>query len=339
MKIPKILLLGFLFASHVAAEPETNQSSSIAGKWKLSASQFENEPLLPAWCSIIGEIEFKPDGSFFSWVQAQSGDSGKIQPGKGTWELHDRNLVMILEGHKSQESCTIDLEDNKLIIKQDSPEYAELHYKRAIDDLGDTEIEGLKFDYRISFPSHWKVILPESFHELPEEGHKTLEAKKIRAMAISPDNESVITLFVSSRKRTFDNIDIKDGGHMRSSWIKTEDTGGQQWRIQKARNLRKPPGFDVYIASTYYYYKTIILNFEFLGEHSNAENVINRVINSYTVLEKDNEHDLELGKLIPHTCGEPIIYRFADPDNPEASVIHFLYDGDICPQCGKSLKE
>lgn len=339
MKIPKILLLGLLFASHVAAEPETNQSSSIAGKWKLSASQFENEPLLPAWCSIIGEIEFKPDGSFFSWVQAQSGDSGKIQPGKGTWELHDRNLVMILEGHKSQESCTIDLEDNKLIIKQDSPEYAELHYKRAIDDLGDTEIEGLKFDYRISFPSHWKVILPESFHELPEEGHKTLEAKKIRAMAISPGSDAVITLFASCQKRGYDNIDIIDSDQLHSISIKTEEIDGRQWRIQKARNLRTPPGFDVYIASTYYQYKTVILNFEFIGDYANQEELINGVLNSFSVLESENENDLKYGKIFNHTCGEPIIYRFADPDNPEASVIHFLYDGDICPQCGKSLKE
>lgn len=339
MKTSTIILFIGLCVSHIFANTETITPPSILGKWKLTSSQFENEPLLPAWCSVIGEISFKSDGSFSSWIQAQSGDNGKIQPSIGTWELNGRNLVTLVDGNKYPESCTIDLDENRLIIKQHSPEHVELHYKRAIDDLGDSEIEGLKFDYRISFPTKWKVMLPESVSELPASAQVSFGKRKLTAIATSPDKNAVISLFVSSQKRRFENIDIKDSEHLSSLWIKTKDIDDNQWRLQKARNLRTPPGFDVYIASTYHQYKTVILNFEFLEEHSDAENMIYGVLNSYAVSERENEHGSELGKLIPHKCGEPIIYSFVDPHNPEVAVIHFLHDGDNCPRCGKTFKE
>lgn len=324
-----ILSLLISFASHLDAKTETNLNSSIIGKWKLISSKFEDEPTRPAWLSVIGETQFKQDGSYSSWIQSQTDPSGKIVSTKGTWKLEGNKLSATRSLDEAPTTATVRIVQFLLHLEWDSPEPQELVFRRSIETLGKKEVEGLRLGYRISFPRDWTVITPDSAHTLPAEMQPLLTKKKCRAVAVSPNNDADVSLSVSTRKLTYDLLDVKSNAQIEDLGITTRDIGLQEWRIQKTR-FRNLPLYG-YNASTYHNYKTIRLVFRFHEDYLNRNKDLYYVLNSLFISEDADIVDSKLGRLISHTCDKPVIIEFGD------SVVHFLYPGDDCPHCGQSL--
>ena len=233
-------------------------------------------------------------------------------------------------------------ESDLLVLDQISKaEPLTLFMKRMKQGLSENEIEGLKFDYKISVPKDWKLITPEFCKKLPPHDRFMFERNFLRALAISPNNDANISINVTSREVSIEEGDVEWDASHQDLGVKMKKINNIEWKI---RNIKFNQGsLHSFGALSYHNGKTLRITFSFKQSFPNKEAIVFEVLKSFSILEPSIHLPSEIKKdsSCPK-CNKPICLLATDPDGTKSYINLSKQDPlhpelSICPYCNYPL--
>jgi hypothetical protein len=146
--------------------------------------------------------------------------------------------------------------------------------------------EGIKYNYKLNFPTGWTLYTPQDIKKLPKQMRDGFTRMKMSALALASDNMSNITL--AANEKRMDKSELAVPSDPRVQKVNTTDQiiGEHQWYIQEVlmgqtNNGKFSPMARSYHAATQHKNGTIRITFTFPLWTENHKQIVDSVLASY----------------------------------------------------------
>ena len=148
------------------------------------------------------------------------------------------------------------------------------------------EFEGIKHNYKLTFPKNWTLFTPLDAGKLPPHLLNNFIRLKLSAIAVSPDNISNISLAVTSDEFNVSEMTVPDDPRVQKIRTGIQTIKGREWFIEEVLfgrtiNEKFSPMTRSYTTATKYKNGTIRLTFTFLFWAEDHREIVDNVLTSY----------------------------------------------------------